>query len=98
MGLCTCTGVPYEAEPCITPFTSRNKKNGIDSRIWTYNRFIKQAKKVLLKQNIALKDFEKCGTTTKYLHPESVKENLFFLQTIAEYGDIVDEEYKNQIL
>ena len=96
--ICTYTGVPYSAEPYITPFKSKKKKNEIDSRICTYNRFLKQAKKGWLKQNIALKDFEKHGITAKYLHPESIKDNLFFLQTIAEYGDIVDEGYKNQIL
>ena len=29
-----------------------------------------------------------------YLHPEYKKETRFFLQSIAEYGDIVDEAYK----
>ena len=32
-----------------------------------------------------------------YLHPKLVKQNRFFLQTIAEHGDIVEEEYKNRI-
>ena len=34
----------------------------------------------------------------RYLHPEFVKENRFFLQTIAEYGDIVDETYRHKSL
>ena len=45
---------------------------------------------------LTLKGLKKKNSVNAYLHPELVKENRFFLQTIAEYGDIVEEEYKNK--
>nr|YP_010732357.1 RNA polymerase beta'' subunit [Polulichloris maxima]WDY13271.1 RNA polymerase beta'' subunit [Polulichloris maxima] len=34
------------------------------------------------------------NSAKKYLHPEYIKENRFFLQTIAEYGDIIKKKIK----
>ena len=43
-------------------------------------------------------EFSFSNFAARYLHPEFVKENRFFLQTIAEYGDIVDETYRHKSL
>ena len=78
---------PFSKQDTAKKVQKQEKLAGLQNILKDFSEK-KELFKFLKKESVLFSSF-----TGKYLHPESKKENRFFLQTIAEYGDIVEEGY-----